>query len=230
MATLVTQASQDIAQIGQANVVQGVTGQNTNVMSDPFGAAHFSESLPRFAELARSGALYHAFVIAAGKIAPVQADPTTTGFFDLYNAAPTGSGIYLSVIAVTASSQSGTTGAGTTLRAGVTGGVLATPLTANDATNYFVRNVLSPTTSDPTTFFGTGKTVVQAQYTTVGTSAASAAVGGSGVGGFVDGLILVPPQFALDVAILAPTGTSPTYTVDIFYAKLNFSNNTGTPA
>lgn len=208
---------------------QGAT-QNVSARSDNFGDLGVNKVFGDYSELNRNGNLYIATSATTSDagIAGVVALPTTTSGRVLYNAAAAASGIVLEVLEIGVSLKSGTGGVGLTILAGLAGGVLATPLTANGSA-MTCMSMLDGVTKDSTTFTDINKTVVQPVYHMLAPTFPTTATFGVGGGATasVKGMFYIRPQNVLDVSVLGPTGSSPVFFVSIVYAKIK--RDLGTP-
>ena len=203
------------------------SAQNVSARSDNFGNSGVNQVFGRWTELARNGNLYLATSATTSDagIAGVVALPSTTSGRVLYNAAAAGSGIVVIPLRVSVAIKSGTQGSGLAILAGLAGGALATPLTANGSA-MTCKSTIDGVTADSTTFTDINKTVVQPIYELL--SGGGAAVGlGSGFSYDFDGSVMIQPTKVFDVSVLAPTGTSPVFFVSILYAKIKL--DMGTP-
>lgn len=152
-------------------------------------------------------------VIASG-IAPVAAIPTTTATLALYNTASAG-GKSLVVRSVSFTLGSGTPAAGATLFLGVSAG--ATAAVPSAASNYSSQCATGDTSRTALARWATAVTIPantawiaarpQFQLAAVNVGQGDAPWGGAG------GRFLIPPTYALGIAILSGAGTTPLYTV-----------------
>jgi hypothetical protein len=177
---------------------QGLVEEMSNL-----GNARLAQLEPVGFEMARSGRSFQGGTSAvAGAVAAIIDLPTTTGPVVLFNSTPSSGTKVLVVRRLSFSYGSGTLGAtGSTLFAGVTGGKLATPLTANGA-NFATQASRSAAT--PVGFIAAAQTVVQGIWTCLGGIGHGAATTTS-VGYSVDLAshpFIVPSQFALVIGVL----------------------------
>ena len=188
------------------------------------GAQRVSMTEPAGFEMARSGrTACGGITLIAGGIVPVVDLPTTTGPLVLFNSSLSGDGRkVLAVKRISMAYASGTLGAyGTTLFAGVTPNVLATPLTANGATNFrtgFMRGY-----GTPVGFIDVAKTIpAGTPWVTLGGIAHGAATTTS-IGYSVDlsaSPFIVPPLFALTVGAFGDTGTTAKWVFSLIWDEI----------
>lgn len=179
-----------------------------------------------FGELARSGSLYHGGTqVIANGIAPVQAIPTTTATLALYNAEESG-GFALSIDRLQFLLGSGTPAAGATLFATVSRTRIASAPTAM-ANGYGVASS-SGSSRGSKALWATAMTMPSAGGLTpawapvVSTLQLAAANVGQGDGVFeARGRFLVPPGFALGLAIVSGAGTTPLFSVGATWAEVD---------
>lgn len=201
-----------------ARVANGITQQARATTLQSLAVAQME---PDFCELARSGSRFAGGngVIAQG-IAPVSAIPTTTATLALYNSADPG-GKSLVVDRLTFWLGSGTAAAGATLLASVSNGQVATAVTAHSS-NYFAGPLTLKNGGSSVAFWGTAVTVpagtvwwgVQSTF-----QLAAANVGQGDSGTDLRGVV-IPPKYALGIAILSGAGTSPLYGVSAMWSEL----------
>lgn len=156
-------------------------------------------------------------VIANG-INPVSAIPTTTATLALYNGEPD-NGADLCVDRINFWLGSGTAAAGATLLITVAGPIATTPTMAS---NYSVTSAsrggkaskallaTSITLPGSPTWIGVLSTF----------QLAAANVGQGDGWAQLDGGLLVPPRYAMGIAILSGTGTSPLYGVSVQWSEM----------
>lgn len=162
-------------------------------------------------ELGRAGRSFvGGTTLVAGGVVPVVDLPTTTGPFILFNSNAAG-GKNFHIKRIGAFLASGTMGAfGMGIFAGVTPSVLATPLTANGATNF--RTQCTRGSGTPTGFVDVAKTIPAGtcwQIVGGSTNANAAAVTGPALSFDVSQFgFIVQPLFALTIGVLGDTGTT----------------------
>lgn len=152
-------------------------------------------------------------VIASG-IAPVAAIPTTTATLALYNTASAG-GKSLVIRSVTPTLGSGTAAAGGTLFLGVSAGAVSSAPSA--ASNYSSQCATGDTSRTALARWATAVTIPAntawiAARPQFQLAAANVGQGDSGWGG-AGARFIIPPTYALGIAILSGAGTTPLYTV-----------------
>lgn len=155
-------------------------------------------------------------VIASG-IAPVTAIPTTTATLALYNTAPDG-GKCLVLDQIGFFLGSGTPTAGATLLVTVSNGKLASVPSA--ASNYSSMSCSGVGTSIAR--WATAVTIVNGAWIQLSSTfqVAAANVGQGDMPNALGGGLIVPPGYALGIAILSGTGTSPLYSVSATWDEL----------
>lgn len=160
-------------------------------------------------------------VIASG-IAPVTAVPTTTATLALFNGEADG-GANLIVERVGFCLGSGTPTAGATLFLCVTSTKVATVPTM--AANYALQN-MSDGARATRALLATAVTVATSAWFAAGSSfqLAAANVGQGGDYYVGDGEIVIPPGYAMGIAILSGTGTTPLYIVSTVHSELTLDN------
>ena len=173
-------------------------------------------------EASRSGRMFGGGCqIIANGIAPVSAIPTTTATLALFNAEPAG-GRSLVINRLGFALGSGTAAAGATLFVSVSPGPLATAPTAM-ATGYAVQS-LNGSSRASRALWATAQTFPSSPSNgwmgVISTFQLAAANVGQGDGfADLDGLIVVPPRYAMGIAILSGAGTSPLYAVSASWAE-----------
>lgn len=157
-------------------------------------------------------------VIASG-IAPVVAIPTTTATLALFNGEDDG-GASLVIERVGFALGSGTPAAGATLLLCVTNIKLATVPTMES--NYAVQS-LSAGGRRSKALWKAGATVATSAWFHAASSPqlAAANIGQGGDQYIGDGEIVIPPGFALGIAIWSGAGTTPLYTVSAVWSELD---------
>lgn len=183
-----------------------------------YGSLAVSQFEPDWLELSRHGARFHGGcqVIASG-IAPVAAIPTTTATLALWNGEEDGGKSYLmEEIAFTLGS--GTAAAGATLFVGLT---VAKQTAPSAASNYDTDSVSAGGKSTRAVWATALTFAAGVAWRQVGGSMqlAAANVGQSERPYNLRGII-VPPGYALGIAILSGTGTSPLYAVSAQWSEL----------
>lgn len=173
-------------------------------------------------ELARSGRMFHGGLqLAANGIAPDTALPTTTAKLVLFNSESDGGKIisldHLHVFVV-----SGTPAAGMTLWVAISKGKLGTPVSAM-ATGFGAGPTNGKEGVSSIARFGTAVTMPTGTiWSSRGGSfqLAAANFGQSDQPFEVRGSLVIPPGYALGVAILSGAGTTPLYGVSARWAEL----------
>lgn len=200
-------------QKGANNTQQGLRGT-------ALGSLAIAQLEPALAEAARAGLRFGGGTqVIANGIAPVAAIPTTTATLALWNGESPGGRSYL-VQRVHFGLGSGTPTAGGTLFAALAPAAIAAP---TPATNYSSGS-LSRGGKATKAVWGTAVTFAAgAAWMAMASSfqLAAANVGqGDGTGYLSEGGILVPPGYALGLAILSGTGTTPLYYVSMEWTEL----------
>lgn len=179
------------------------------------GGLQVESIMPKYAELARARVLYGANVGAAVGLSPVQAVPTTTASFALYNAHASKSCV---VLMISTHVKVITSGLDFSLIAG-----LSPTAQASAETKYAASLALAITPgstspggylTDAVTLAGTPLWLTLADYK--GTNG----ILGAAATAWVDGLFIVPPTYALGIDIVSDTGTTPKFAVDVLWAEL----------
>lgn len=155
-------------------------------------------------------------VIANG-IAPVQAIPTTTATLAIYNNEPDG-GKALCIEELGAFLGSGTPEAGATLLAAVSLGPIAAP---SAASNYATVNSASGGKSSRVIWATAVTLTTGTKWRAIGSyPQLAAATPGQGMGPFPVRGLIVPPRYALGIAILSGTGSTPLFSVTAQWSEL----------
>lgn len=186
----------------------------------PLSSIAVAQTEPPYFELTRSGRRFHGGVqvIAAG-IAPVQAIPTTTATLGLFNNDTNNNGMALVVDWLNVFLGSGTAAIGATVMITV-----AKPTNAPTAhaANY-AAGPLSGSSNGSKALWGTALTLPAGAVWTAVASTQQAAGANVGQGdNFIDfgGRVVVPPGFALGIAILSGAGTTPLYGVSSQWSEV----------
>ena len=179
------------------------------------GGLHVESIMPKYAELARARVLYGANVGAAVGLSPVQAVPTTTASFALYNNHATKSCV---VLMISTHVKVITSGLDFSLIAGISPTAQAAAETKYATSLALAITPGSPSPggylTDAVTLAGTPLWLTLADYKgTNGILGASATA-------WVEGLFIVPPTYALGIDIVSDTGTTPKFAVDVLWAEL----------
>ena len=174
---------------------------------------------PRTLTSAMGRRFYGGTQVIANGIAPVSAIPTTTATLALFNGEYDG-GASLVVERVGFCLGSGTAAAGATLFVCVTSTKVATVPTM--ASNYAVQS-MSDGSRASRAILGTAVTVATSGWFAAASSfqLAAANVGQGGDFYIADGEIVVPPGYAMGLAILSGAGTSPLYSVSCVWSELD---------
>jgi hypothetical protein len=204
------------------SIVRGVDFQAEGtprvVGCDELGGLLSSQLSPSLFNLARCGKIFAAKHTVATAVAPLQVVPTTTAAAVLYNPAESGKmlvmlkcGVYLG---------SGTSGIGLAVFGGVTGGALATALTADGS--GVTRSQGLGAGQSSVAFMDFSKTVV-AGWTYIGglDSNPAAAVPGTGRDFDLNGAFIVRPTYAFHAHTVAGAGTSAAYCFSFLWAEVN---------
>lgn len=203
-------------------VVRGVDfqaeGTPRPIGSDELGGALVSALSPNLFNLARSGKIFGGIHTVATAVAPLQVVPTTTAAWVVYN--PVESGRLLVMLQCGIYLGSGTNGIGAAVFGGVTGGVLATPITAN--VSGVTRSIGLGTGQTSVAFCDTSETVV-ANWQHLGGLDANPAAAVPGAGRIFDlnGAYIVRPGFAFMMHTVAGAGTSALYCYSSLWAEVN---------
>lgn len=178
--------------------------------------------LPLF-ELARSRRLFYGGTqLAANAVAPDTALPTTTIKLGLFNGEPD-DGKCLVIDKIHHFLVSGTAAAGSTLWACISGSKLATPVTAM-ATGFNVQSASGRGSSAAK--FGTALTFPTGTvWHSLGSSfqLAAANIGQGDQPVEVRGGLVIPPGYALGLAIFSGAGTTPLYGHSLTWAEVESS-------
>lgn len=179
-----------------------------------------AQTEPPYLEMSRAGRRFHGGTqIIANGIAPVQAIPTTTATLALYNSDTAGAGLSLSLDWLNVFLGSGTPAAGLTLFATV-----AKPTTVPSAnpTGYGTSS-LSGSARGPKAIWATALTIPAgvnwaALSSTFQLAAANVGQGDNPLD--LGGRMIVPPGFALCLALLSGAGTTPLYGVSAQWSEV----------
>jgi hypothetical protein len=178
-------------------------------------------------EMARSGRSFvGGTTLVAGAVVPVVDLPTTTGPLVLFNSSAQGPGQkHLVLKRISCFYGSGTlTATGFGLFAGVTPSVLATPLTANGATNFRTQCVRGTSPPTPLGFIDVAKTIpAGTAWMHLGGVSVVAAAATTGPAYTVDVSshpFIVPPLFAVTVGVLGDTGTTAKYGFSLYWDEV----------
>jgi hypothetical protein len=188
----------------------------------PLGSLGIAQTELEQLELARSGRMFHGGLqLAANGIAPDTALPTTTAKLALYNSASDGGRIlcidHLHVFVV-----SGTPAAGLTLWVCISNGKLATAVGAM-ATGFGAGPTNGQAAAASFARWGTAVTLPAGTiWSSSGGSfqLAAANFGQSDQPFEVRGSLVIPPGYAMGVAILSGAGTTPLYGVSARWAEV----------
>jgi len=185
----------------------------------PTGGLHVQTVNPKYMEFARGQRLYAASTGAGTAIAPVNALPTTTAAWALYNG---DTGKHLVVLKITAHSVSGTLGLGMSLLAGISSAAQAS---APSAYSSSVHKAITPGSADTNGVFAQNVTLAGAPIwvNVASRDQLSAASIGSGLVADVEGMFIIPPTYALGMTVLAPAGTSALFNVGVVYATVDLA-------
>lgn len=181
------------------------------------GAVFTADQEFKYQELARAGRLYGANTGAGTAIAPVTSLPTTTATWALYNGYASRK---LVVKDIYCYSVSGTLGLGMSLLAGLSSTVQASAASAYASS---VKAGINPNQPTSSAVFAQNVTLAGAPVWSVLASRdqVSSVSVGSGLTAVVDGMLIIPPGFALGATVLAPTGTSALFGVGFTWAELD---------
>jgi hypothetical protein len=173
-----------------------------------------------YLELTRMARRFHGGLqILANAIAPVQVIPTTTAALALYNNDTRGNGMSICLDWLNTFLASGTPAAGKTIMIAI--GKPTTPPTVN-ATGYGIGS-LNASLQGSVGILTTGLTFpAGVQWTALDADfqPAGANVGQGDNPLDLGGRIIIPPGFALGIAVLSGAGTSPLYGVSLQWGEL----------
>ncbi len=169
---------------------------------------------PKYFELARAGVLYGANNGAAAGLADVEAVPTTTATYGLYNNHATKSLVVLKIAITT-----------TTITASPEFALIAgLPGTPQDSaeTKYATSLALAINGSDtPGGFLTDAVTLTSTPlWMTIAKAESASGLLGTSAIAWTDGLFIVRPKFCLGIDILGSVGSTPLYDVDILWAEM----------
>lgn len=198
----------------------GVTADIRLTNQESLAVAQFE---PPYLESARAGTRFAGGTqVIANGIAPVAAIPTTTATLALYNTAEDGTGCSLYVDHIGFFLGSGTAAAGSTLLLGLSNGKVVAASIPAAASNYSSQ-CLSTIGKTAVARWGTAVTIPAgtAWFQSLSTFQLAAANVGQGDYAALPGVgIVVPPGYALGMAILSGSGTSPLYSVSASWLEL----------
>lgn len=183
-----------------------------------YGSLAVGQFEPDWLELSRHGARFHGGcqVIANG-IAPVAAIPTTTATLALFNNEADGGKHYL-MEELSFCLGSGTAAAGAALFVGLTEAKITAP---SAATGYDTYSASAGGKSTRAIWATAVTFAAGVAWRNVGSSMQLAAANvGQGERPYSLRGILVPPGYALGIAILSGTGTAPLYAVSAQWSEL----------
>lgn len=199
----------------QSNNLDGVPVRLTRLSS-----LAVAQTEAPYSEKTRSGRRFAGGTqIIANGIAPVQAIPTTTATLGLFNSDTAGAGLSLSIDWLNVFLGSGTPAAGLTLFAAVA--KPTSPPSANP-TGYGTSS-LSGSARGSKAIWGSALTIPAGVNWAAIASTLQLAAANAGQGdNFVDlgGRLIVPPGFALCLALLSGAGTTPLYGVSAQWSEV----------
>ncbi|KKL74614.1 hypothetical protein LCGC14_2063140 [marine sediment metagenome] len=184
-----------------------------DVTTSAFRSQFISQIEPKYAELARARVLYAANNGSAAGLGDVEAIPTTTATYALYNNSDTK---HLVVLKIGAIVTDVTPALGWGLIAG-----LSPTAQASAETKYAnsLALAITPGSPDPGGYLTDAVTLAGTPlWMTLGSS--NGTLLGTSITAWVDGLFIVPPKFALGIDIVGSVGSTPLYDVDILWAEL----------
>lgn len=184
-----------------------------DVTTSAFRSQFISQIEPKYAELARARVLYAANNGSAAGLGDVEAIPTTTATYALYNNSDTK---HLVVLKIGAIVTDVTSALGWGLIAG-----LSPTAQASAETKYAnsLALAITPGSPDPGGYLTDAVTLAGTPlWMTLGSS--NGTLLGTSITAWVDGLFIVPPKFALGIDIVGSVGSTPLYDVDILWAEL----------
>lgn len=199
-----------------------VPGNNPNATATTLGGIRVAQVDPSFSDLARGGRLYVASTGVVANASVVGADVATTAAqYCLWNGNATGSrGYALHIIRIGSWLASGTAGLGCTLMAGVSSAAQSTVSTMTGAT---VKPTSGSTARTSQAVLGITITLTGAPswmaLQSINTPAA-VTVGGGPCANDINGALVVPPQYALGINMLAPAGTTSKWGCSILFAEI----------
>ena len=206
-------------------IISRLNKQPTNYDGAPLRSTNFAsvavaQTESPYLEATRNGKRMHGGTqILANGIAPVAAIPTTTATLGLYNNDVNSNGLSLIIDWVNFYLASGTPAAGATLFVAV-----AKPTTAPtvNATGYS-SGPLSGTANGSKSLWATALTLPAGVVWSALTSTLQPAAANIGQGDSpldLGGRIVIPPGYALGMALLSGAGTTPIYGISAQWAEL----------
>jgi hypothetical protein len=189
----------------------------TDVKVSKSGSLYVSQFLPPFALLNKAGKLFGFDTSGGTAKAPVNAMPTTSPEWGIYNSSTTD---YLILLQVGVTSVSGTLGLGLAVVVGAAVGIQTVVAADYSGATKTCMNGSGATprafvTNNPTLIGGTPSWVtIDCQNQT------SAIAVGSGVVGRVDGLVMCPPGGLIGIEVVGLTGTTALFAVNGVFAQI----------
>lgn len=197
----------------------GGSGEAVELKASRDGDLRVNQYLPPYAMLAASGQLFAFDVSGAVGKQPDTAVPTTSPEWSIYNANPAG-GKHISLIHVSATCASGTTGLGFAILACV--GIGAQTAQTGSYTNAII-SCLDGTAKLPNAYIANNVAIINTQpaWTAIFTEdkVASVSVGSGGVASPL-GMFIAPPKDSIFIAVYAAAGITALYDIHIVVAEM----------
>jgi len=182
------------------------------------GSLSVSQGLPPLAELARARVLYGCNNGSALGLGDVEAIPTTTASYALYNASATKHAV---VIKIAATATTVTAAPEFALIAG-----LSPTAQASAETKYAnsLALAITPGSPAPESYLTDAVTLAGTPlWMTIAKGETATGLLGSAAVAWVNGMFIVPPSFALGIDVLGSAGTTPLWDVDVLWAELDLT-------
>ena len=196
-------------------------GLDSDLRMSQHRSVFITELEPKYLEFARMRRLYGANTGAGTATAPVQALPTTTASWALYN--PATNTKVLVPLRAYCWSVSGTAGLGMAM---LIGNLTTEVATASIPTSYTnsVSKALMPNSAATNAIFGSAVTVPAPTWNVAAARAQVAAVEvGSGLSVELNGMYVVEPGFALVGDVLAPAGVTALFGFGFIWGELDLT-------
>lgn len=186
------------------------------------GGLKTAQTTPEHWQLSQAGRIYTAqFGVVTNAVASVTDIPTTGAHFALYNGNATGiGGTSLAILGWGVASASGTIGIGAFVVGGVTGAAQGSAVTTT------AGNIIKSTSGSSRTTAATADSTLtltnQPAWAILGNvnTVSGVAIGYGANNYSMNGMFIVPPTFVFALAVVSPTGTSPTFLASITYAEI----------
>lgn len=212
-------AESTVARGTTATFAKYAEGLDSDLRMSQHRSLFIGELEPKYMEFARTRRLYGANTGAGTATAPVQALPTTTASWALYN--PATNTRVLVPLRAYCWSVSGTTGLGLAMLIGNLTTVVATASIPTAYTDS-VSAAIMPNSAATNAIFGSAVTVPAPTWNVAAARSQVAAIEvGSGLSAELHGMYIVEPGFALVGDVLAPAGVTALFGFGFIWGELD---------